>query len=370
MGSPPAGWLFYLCGQAILRSAAAAFVPFLWLCEGGLRVGNRIGVKILGSFVVAGCLGFFAMGTWGDWAHGLGQRGTAVVNERRRETFAGRVNAGDHDVRHAQHAHGEGARDAGALATIGVLGQTWLIAGSDSRKGERARADALMLIRIHAHLPRVLVISVPRDMRVHIPGFGWTKINHALAYGDTALLRATVASALDVRIDHVVRLDFRGFVQLIDAVGGVTVLVDEPLRYDDATDGTHIALNRGWQHLNGSQALDFVRFRHDALADTGRMKRQQRLLAALTATHIPLSRWQQVIGAALKIPDDVVTDVGVWEALTTVSRFSVAKHVIVTSHTLEGTNLVDPVDGLWYFYLDPRERGSLRRQFELFDRGH
>jgi len=328
------------------------------------------------------------MGMLGDFAHGFDKLRNAVVDQRRLATLTGTIETSDGSRvlgtslaaanRHARRpalsrediTGNAGRHEADPGQTPVASGQTWLLAGSDSRKGEPARADALILIRIHGRLPRVMLISVPRDMRVHIPGFGWTKINHALAYGDTALLRATVASALDVRIDHVVRLDFRGFVQLIDAVGGVTVLVDEPLRYDDATDGTHIALNRGWQHLSGSQALDFVRFRHDALADTGRMKRQQRLLTALAATHIPLSRWQQVIGVAMRIPTDVMTDVGVWEALATVGRFSVSRHVIVTSHTLEGKNLVDPVDGLWYFYLDPRERGSLRRQLELFDRGH
>lgn len=247
---------------------------------------------------------------------------------------------------------------------------TWLIVGSDSRKGEPARSDALLLARVQQQAAKVYVLSIPRDMRVAVRGHGYTKINHALAYGGMPLLKETVQQALGVPIDHTLAINFHGFTELINALGGVTVYVDKPLRYDDATDQTHIRLEKGWQHLDGKQALDYVRFRHDALADTGRMQRQQQLLSALAHEHVPPSRWRGVIAAAFQLPNDVRTDASFWEMFTTAAHLARAQQISVISRTLKGVNQVDPQDGLWYFYVDPHQPQAVRGELSLFDHGH
>ncbi|MCY0876843.1 MAG: LCP family protein [Firmicutes bacterium] len=246
----------------------------------------------------------------------------------------------------------------------------WLIVGSDSRKGEAARSDALLLARVQPHTAKVYLLSIPRDMRVPVQGYGYTKINHAYAYGGMPLLKDTVQKALDLHIDHTVAVNFHGFIALVDAVGGVTVRIDHPLHYDDATDHTHIRLEPGWQHLSGQQALDYVRFRHDAMADTGRMARQQQLLSAGSRQHVPVHRWRDVIAAAFALPKDVRTDAGVWEVFTTVTHLTRAKQIAVTTHTLKGVNRVDPQDGMWYFYVDPHERQALQGEWALWSHGH
>lgn len=251
-----------------------------------------------------------------------------------------------------------------------VGGVTWLLVGSDSRKGETARSDALLLARIHSSQPHVLLVSIPRDLRTEVMGYGYTKINHALAYGGMPLLKSTVEKALGLHVDHAIAVNFQGFSEFVDAIGGVKLLVNKPLDYDDATDQTHIHIRPGWQRLSGQQALDYVRFRHDALSDTGRMARQQQLLAALIRTRVPISRWQAVVGSAFRMSRDVQTDASLWTVMQVIRQLMTAPSVVVTARTLQGVNQVDPRDGLWYFYLDSHERMALGRQIGLFDRGH
>lgn len=244
---------------------------------------------------------------------------------------------------------------------------TWLLVGSDARAGEPARADAIVIARVNPSRGRVFLLSVPRDLRARVQGHGLTKINHALAYGQLPLLRKTVFDVTGIGIDHALRVDFMGFSMLIDALGGVTVYVEKPLRYDDPGDHTHICLSAGWHRLTGKQALDYVRFRHDALADTGRMMRQQKLLKALSRGSVPPRRWWAVSAAILQMPRHLETDASVWDLLALLGRLSLKGQVTVQTHVLSGVNRVDPADGLWYFYVNARDLALARAEIAKFD---
>ncbi len=246
---------------------------------------------------------------------------------------------------------------------------TWLLVGSDSRKGEPARSDALMIARISHQDGKVFVLSVPRDTRVWVHGYGYTKINHTLAYGGLTLLKDTVQKTLHIAIDHVAVIDFAGFRELIDALGGVPIRVDHSLHYDDNSDGTHIHLTAGWHRLSGKEALGYVRFRHDVMADTGRMKRQQQLLSAIGKMPVPIDRWWGVSAALFHLTSHVKLDTGVFDALSQVGRLALAPHkVTVQARTLAGANRVDHRDGLWYFYVNEQDIQVLHRQLAQFDR--
>lgn len=246
---------------------------------------------------------------------------------------------------------------------------TWLLVGSDSRKGEPARSDALLLARISHQDGKVFLLSIPRDTRVWVSGYGYTKINHTLAYGGLSLLKDTMQKTLQIKIDHVAVIDFAGFRELIDAIGGVPICVDHVLHYDDNSDGTHIHLTSGWHRLSGKEALDYVRFRHDAMADTGRMKRQQQLLSAIGKMSVPIDRWWGVSAALFHLTSHVKLDTGVFDALSQVGRLALAPHkVTVQARTLAGVNRVDHHDRLWYFYVNERDIHVLHRQLAQFDR--
>jgi LCP family protein required for cell wall assembly len=168
-----------------------------------------------------------------------------------------------------------------ALAPAGD--ETILLLGSDRRYGERdrGRADTIILARISGSQHRIALLSLPRDLLVEIPRYGEDRINAAYELGGERLLISTVRENVGVRIDHFVEVNFRGFDQIVNALGGVYVPVDQ--RYFNKnigtleTDYSNIDLWPGYQRLDGSQALAFVRFRHTD-SDFYRAARQQLFL--------------------------------------------------------------------------------------------
>lgn len=176
-----------------------------------------------------------------------------------------------------------------------------LVLGSDSRSGANAalgggdtsgaRSDTAMIVHINEAHTGATVVSIPRDTLVYRPscptsGGGTTSaaygvmFNSAFSVGGAACAVKTVETLTNVRMDHYVEIDFTGFAELIDALGGVTVTTTQDI--DD--DKSHLKLAAGTHHLNGKKALAFARTRHgygDG-SDLGRIKLQQQLIKALT----------------------------------------------------------------------------------------
>jgi len=156
---------------------------------------------------------------------------------------------------------------------------TILILGRDTRDTENdiGRADTIMLFYLNPEENNGVLLSIPRDTLVEIPGHGEDKINAAYAYGGEELMIKTVSSFLDAEINHYVTLDFEGFVQLIDALGGVDINIDRPMV--DPKSGANFSA--GNHHLTGEQALSYTRSRATELGDIGRIQRQQNLFREL-----------------------------------------------------------------------------------------
>jgi LCP family protein required for cell wall assembly len=143
--------------------------------------------------------------------------------------------------------------------------------------------DTMLLIRFNPETHQVVVLSIPRDTRAWVDGMGLTKINAANAVGGPALTARSTSELLGgVGIDRYVRINVQGVEKLLDALGGVTVYVPKDMRYTDESQHLYINLSQGEQHLNGAQALQFLRFRYDEYGDIGRIQRQQMFMRALT----------------------------------------------------------------------------------------
>jgi LCP family protein required for cell wall assembly len=167
---------------------------------------------------------------------------------------------------------------------VAGAGANWLITGSDSRQGLTRkearqlaagqgigghRSDTIMVLHIPSNgLPAVLV-SIPRDSYVDIPGFGMNKINAAFDFGGPKLLAKTVQNATGLEINHYMGIGFGGLVSVVNAVGGVRMCI--PSNLNDPASGLH--LKKGCQNLDGDQALGFVRTRH--LFATQDLQREQ-----------------------------------------------------------------------------------------------
>jgi len=156
---------------------------------------------------------------------------------------------------------------------------TVLLLGRDSRdtESERGRADTIMLLYLNPENASGSLLSIPRDTLVDIPGHGQDKINAAYAYGGEELMIKTVQDFIEADINHYITIDFQGFVDLIDALGGVDITIDRPLV--DEKSGAN--LSPGEHHLTGEQALAYTRSRSTELGDIGRIQRQQNLFRQL-----------------------------------------------------------------------------------------
>lgn len=153
------------------------------------------------------------------------------------------------------------------------------------------RTDTMILAHISFSEQVVNLLSIPRDTRVRIPGYrGKHKINAAHAFGGPELACSTVESFLAVRPEDYVVIDYDGFIEAIDQLGGININVDKKLDYDDNWGGLHIHLNPGPQKLDGYRAMGYVRYRksNDGRGDTDaeRIARQHAFLAALRSKFI------------------------------------------------------------------------------------
>lgn len=166
--------------------------------------------------------------------------------------------------------------------------KTVLLVGSDSSDelseefadvatGERSgvRTDTIMLLRIDPDRKQVTGINFPRDLFVTLCDGSQQKINAAVLEGGPDCLVKTLRDFAGVRIDHYVQVDFQGFAQIVKAVDGVTMYLQEPMQDPKA----HLDLRAGCVTLNGRNALAFVRTRADT--DFGRIARQQRFIKEL-----------------------------------------------------------------------------------------
>ena len=155
--------------------------------------------------------------------------------------------------------------------------QNILFIGSDARAGlGGARSDVIVLMHVSGDRKKVTLVHFPRDLYVSVPGHGKDKINAAFAYGGAPLLVRTLQDLVGVPIDHVAISNFEGFKNMTDAVGGVNVYVEEP------SSGPNYTFHKGFQEMDGAEALAFVRERKDlSEGDISRGRRQQAFIKAL-----------------------------------------------------------------------------------------
>ncbi len=187
---------------------------------------------------------------------------------------------------------------------------TLLIVGADENRDHRkrvvntmARTDTIIVAQVDFVNQRIHALSIPRDTLVRIPRHGWGKINSAHALGGPKLLVETVSTLLgNLQIDELVVVSYKAFEEAVDALGGVTIEVEKRMRYHDNWGDLHVDLEPGVQHLNGKQALGYVRFRHTD-SDFHRIERQQKFMRAVKERLKDPSVWMrapQVLAAGLR----------------------------------------------------------------------
>ena len=170
-----------------------------------------------------------------------------------------------------------GSIESGEKTTIGNI--NILVMGIDSVEGTH-RSDTIFVLGVNPSKKKIMMLSIPRDTKVDIEGKS-RKINEILPRYGEPTLRMLLEDLLKIRISRRIEVGFESFIAVVDAIGGVDINIEKPMHYDDNWGNLHIHFNPGMNHLNGQDALRYVRFRKDAMADLGRIKRQQDFVKAV-----------------------------------------------------------------------------------------
>ena len=162
---------------------------------------------------------------------------------------------------------------------------TFLVVGLDegiNMPNNEGRSDTIIVGSLDLAHSRAFLLSIPRDTRAYIPSEGREdKINAAVVINGIEATKEALSNLLGIPIDYYIKIKVEGFQKIVDILGGIDIYVDKDMHYKDDTQRLYINLKKGFQHLNGYQAMGFVRFRHEPLGDLARIRRQQRFVHAL-----------------------------------------------------------------------------------------
>lgn len=202
---------------------------------------------------------------------------------------------------------------------------------------DRGNSDTMIVASVNPKTHKTILYSIPRDTMAEMVGTDPTniqKINAAYNINGSKMAKATVAKLLNIPIDYYATINMGGLESLVNAVGGVDV--DVPFSWQDADTGNQV-FKKGWSHLNGDQALAYVRMRHeDPNGDYGRQQRQQQLIKALATkmmTFDGLSHYQKLL---TYLHDNLKTDL-VFNDVTKLALQDHANFKQIKSYQLQGT---------------------------------
>jgi polyisoprenyl-teichoic acid--peptidoglycan teichoic acid transferase len=227
-----------------------------------------------------------------------------------------------------------------------------LFIGVDDSKsrnyGEKTRSDALILATFNKEQKSVKLLSIPRDSFVYIPEVGYkTRINHAHYFGGPKATIETIENLLDVPVDYYVRMNFYAFIDVVDALGGITVEVPYEILEKNSEDKHNaIHLLPGEQKLNGEEALALARTRKKD-NDIERGKRQQEIMKAILKKAISVNAITKYADVMEAIGDNMKTNMKFSE-MKSLASYGLSNELNIESLTLKGSDGYQ--SGLGYIY--------------------
>jgi len=220
--------------------------------------------------------------------------------------------------------------------------------GDNENPGAPKRSDTMIVASINSEEGRIHLLSIPRDTKVAIPGHkGSEKITHAFFYGGSELAIRTVEDLLEIHINHCVVIDWQAFIKTIDLLGGVDLYVENNMRYEDPYANLVINLTKGYQHLDGNQAGQYVRFRSDELGDIGRVQRQQRFLKAVAEQALQFSTIWKLPTFFREMDQYVTTDITGFKIVKLANHLKKFRSGNLSAEMLPGNFAT--IDGLSYW---------------------
>lgn len=219
---------------------------------------------------------------------------------------------------------------------------------SEADKDEPKRTDAMLLLSVDPEKKQVAVLSIPRDTKVILSGHrDPQKINAAYAFGGVMLAKQTVANLLGVPVTHYALADWQAFSKVVDIIGGVDIMVEHDMKYDDPYADLHIDIKKGFQHLDGKLSGEYVRYRSDELGDIGRAQRQQLFVRSAVKQMFKVGNIVKIPSVMKTVSDYVETDMTFVTMLKVANSVRVFGERNIKTGTLGGEYLDE--DGVSYW---------------------
>lgn len=237
---------------------------------------------------------------------------------------------------------------------------TVAIFGSDERKDEKSRSDIIIVVKYIPIDKKIILVSIPRDSRVDIPGKGVNKINSAMAFGGPELQRDTIEELFDIEIDFFLKVNFKGFIDIVDSVGGVVVNAEKDFlkHWDDDS----VYIEKGENNLDGEKALEYVRFRHDKDGDFGRIKRQQEVIISLANKFINPKNIGKLLNVINIIKKNVYTDINWIEIVPMIWNVKDINSLTIEQITLKTKS--KKIRGTWFELIDQDHLKELSQKLQ------
>jgi LCP family protein required for cell wall assembly len=226
--------------------------------------------------------------------------------------------------------------------------------------------DTIMVASYDMDHKKVDILSIPRDTRVKVNG-KYRKINSANAIGGMDMLLETLKDSFGIGINYYVKINYKGFVEVVDALGGVDFDVPREMNYDDPVQDLHIHLKKGMQHLDGKQAEGLVRWRHNndfssgyAEGDVGRIKTQQEFIKAFIEQKLNLSNLDKAGELYGILVENVKTNMTIKNVLDLVPNLKELPSDGITTYQLPGEG--EYVGDVSYFLYDGEEAERMLKE--------
>lgn len=240
---------------------------------------------------------------------------------------------------------------------------TVMLFGVDKTKDEKyGRSDSIMLALIKPKTKELLLMSIPRDTYIHIPNYGFNKLNSAFQLGGPELSKETIERWLNIEITDTVCIDYANFEKLVDLIGGIEIYVDRRMVHSDFT------LEEGLQTLSGKEALGYVRFRksvdgrHDS--DYKRTERQRQVLSTILDELLQTRSFSDSFVLLRSLLNTVDTTLSMQQILTYGHHYSDFSSENITTSSFKGEGIRR--GGLWYEYISDAELEEKKQLIKQF----
>lgn len=235
-----------------------------------------------------------------------------------------------------------------------------LLLGVDQRGKEIGRSDTMIYTIVRPNDGDLLMVSIPRDMYVDIIGKDKKdKITHAYAFGGAGMAMDTVENFLDAPINYYASINFEGFRQVIDTLGGIALPIEEDMVNDDP-DHEKFVIKAGQESYNGKDTLNYVRYREDAGGDMNRTERHQIFLSLLMDKAKQLNQWSKVPQLMDIMGDNFSTDMRPQQLVDFSQSMLQAKERNIYSHSLLGSGHRLRSGGAWYYFADDEDLAKVQ----------